>query len=657
MPTITKTLSEPSTGTPISPMKDTTSSVMPQIGKTALQIANVFQKKQQREAAREREIIAQQEAQARRESSQESAREREQIARERLLASRESAWERQELEQQKQEASREFAQHGEKLRSQAEVLGEAFVNQTIPEFDKELGRLVAGQKQGNVKTWQLKLMAEKLLKTYSIDRTPEQRQKLRQIMGQALGFDPTGAAISLEKERQIQEAKLEADRRDRMISKGFDPDDPNDIEDYEDYQNLLQETNMSTLRVTRETNKQKLKQINAPEIAQKHASVLHTEAIYNINGLVMKYTGKKNIGEVTPDDLKSIDPQKMAQFVYDLDRIPTMQYAQMRDTFGGKGVENDDLRAMIEPLTQTVNSVKGLFNKTTTSEQVAAHVSTQKALTEKQIYDVEKAAIAITMAKNGLEVPVGLRSEIYDIVLKAGQGKSIQPFPGVAGEDSDTGKQQRQLLRQTYLNISKHLNLIEGKPMEAPATTRRGIRDIKTTDVEIFKSTLKGMTNGTISSWQDMNTHQRDSIISLLQDKDFATAVTKFTDDAAIISTLAESFIDNTVLALSNRIIEEERKSGRGGGQMRQMSTIGSLRQISKFKVTSNGISLVPTTDNPYGRSIVSKFNENYVKRINSGLRALANMENRSMKDVINDISDQFIGIPGLSDLFKKEAE
>ena len=583
---ISKTLSDPSTGhlSPIAPVRDTTASAIQQVGQLGTDLIDLHQQKQQ------------------------------------------------------QKAAQDFAIRGEELRQQAELLGEGFVNQVIPKFDKELNRFVAGEKQGRFSYDSLRLHAESLLKRYSKDATQEQRQKLRQVMDQALGIDPTGAGVSIEKAIQIEDTKREAKRKDDYIRRGGIPDlygTPEGEAWYRSRTRLDQEAADANAELQLAKDRKEFKGLDAPRNLQIRANTMYHKFKDQVNAMVMGNFNKP-INELTDADLQSIDPTRANQFKTELETLRTELSQMLRNDYTKfDSVTDGNINEALNPINGYIDLVLGRLDKKTTVEQLRAWNDTSDEMVRRNIINDPRIYKYYILTKFAGNVPISanVNSDTLSGTLDLASGRKAEVF----SDDKDQRKAQLASYKMIFDSLDKYDKASDdGK--------------------EVFEDFVKAVSKESINDYGDMSQGQRDALIELMQEPNFATTVTRFTGEAEELSNIIRRYVDDVNMAMGARLVEEESKR-RGGGQMRRMPAIGNLRAISKFSITSNGINITPTSQIKGARDVVTSFKSNYLTRFNKGIRALANMEGRSVQDVIRDLTHKDVGIPGLRKLFKEEAE
>jgi uncharacterized membrane protein len=586
---ISKTLSDPGTGhlSPITPVRDTTASAVEQVGRLGVGLAELHQQKQ-----------------------------------------------RQQVELEKEQAAQDFAARGEELRQQAELFGEGFVNQTMPKFDRELNKYIAGEQQGRFSYDSLRLHAESLLKRYSKDATQEQRQKLRQVMDQALGFDPTGSGVSIEKAIQLENAKFEAERRSDYIRRGGIPDLYGTDEGeawYFSRTRMDQEAADISTRLQRAKDRKEFDSLEAPRGLQVTSNMMYHTTRDLISAMVMSKF-KKSINELTDADIQSIDSTLIEQFKVDMNAKRGELSQVIRNQFGEfTNISDSNMTEALRPVNDYIDLVLGRLDKSTSLAQLKAQNDYADQLVRLNIMNDEKARRYHLLTKFFPGIPLSPTTNSDTIVSlhSLASGKKTEIF----SKDKD----------QRGFQVKHYQAIIDGVKNYDKASNEQK---------ELFEVFVKAVAKESINDYRDMSQGQRDALMELMQNPNFATTMTRFTGEAENMSTIIRSYVDNTVFAMGARLVEQERAGDTSG-----MIPTGKIGSLVDFKMTPQGFAMVRKTTNIFETQAVDTFKLNYLDRVNKGLRALANMEGRSVQDVIKDLTDENVGIPGLRKLFKEEAE
>lgn len=534
-------------------------------------------------------------------------------------------------QQQKAEAQQlqltkenQFATEGARLRGELEGLSESFITQTQPDFEKGIRRASKMSKSS------MRIRAEALLKEYSAapGRTPEEIQKLRQIAGQVLGFDPTGTMVALEAERQDEARKAEERRYQDYLSQGLNPALWGTSQGEKNYAAMNQQREQLAFlnnRLDIEEKKKKYDSIDAPEKLQKYTAAEHAQIMAGINASVQNTFGKP-ITQVTDQDISGMDAQELRNFETSLEEMRIELRTKLNEKFTPYDNINDsNIEAAMQPIDDYIDLVKNRASLQTSLKDLTNRNNFQMQLIESKLWGTPKAVDYMILSKQfpNMTLPVGLTDVLLDDVFPIIKGKiSYQPF-------GDTEKERAS--RQTFYNqIFKGMNQSDMNEDQKEAAT----------------NLLKGFANSSIATYEDMSQAEKDAMVNLFQNPNVADVASKVgaTDDIAKMQQVTDEYLSSTISGLAYRLSSDFKKPAQFGIRKK-------ITDFVNIKRTDKGIQVTPK-DRSQDATIQAKLLNKYVSRLNKAMGARANLAGESVDNVMDALTDQFTGIPGFNEIF-----
>lgn len=518
----------------------------------------------------------------------------------------------------------EFAAEGEALRGELQELSESFVTQTLPDFEKGIRRA------SKMSKGQMRIRAEALLKEYSASpgRTPEEIQKLRQIAGQVLGFDPTGTMISLEAERQDDIRKAEEARKKEYVDLGLDMAQYGTPQGEKNYAVMRQERQKLAdiemqLNIAEKTRK--YESIDAPNMLQEYTASQHSMVMSGVNAAVQNTFGKP-ITQVTDVDISGMDAQELRNFETSLETMRQQLRTNLNQKFAPyDNVTDANIEAAMEPIDDYIDMVKGRASLETSLKELTNRNKFQNQLIESKLWGTKKARPYMILSKQfpNMPTPVGMTDVLIDDVFPMLNGKiTAEPF-------GDTNKERAA--RQSFYNqLFKSVNESE----------------MNEDQKEVASKLITGFAKSSYATYDDMSQEEKDAMINLYQNPDVADVAAKVeaTEDVSKMVQVTDEYITSTVSGLTHRLVSDFKKPAQFGIRKK-------VTDFVNIKRTDKGIQITPK-DRSQDSRMQAKLLNKYVTRLNKAMNARANLADESVDDVMTSLTDQFIGVPGFADIF-----
>lgn len=537
--------------------------------------------------------------------------------------------ERQKAQKAQVAKENQFAAEGEQLRSEFEELSESFITQTLPDFETGIRRA------SKMSKGQMRIRAEALLKEYSAapGRTPEEIQKLRQIAGQVLGFDPTGTMVALEAERQDDIRKAEELHKKDYIDLGLDMAQYGTPQGEKNYAVMRQQRQHKAdlqmqLDIAQATKK--YKSIDAPNMLQEYTATSHTQVMSGVNAAVQNTFGKP-ITEVTDADISGMDSQELRNFELSLEEMRRNLRSDLNERFAPyDNISDSNIEAAMEPIDDYIDMIKGRASLETSLKDLTNQNKFQNQLIESKLWGTPKARPYMILSKQFPNMPmdVGVTDVLLDDVFPILEGKiSHQPF-------GDTQK-ERTIRNNFTKNLFKAMNE----------------SDMTDNQKEVATKVVTGFARSAYATYDDMSQEEKDAMIELYQNPDVADVANKVeaTEDINKMNQVTDEYLSSTINGLAYRLTSDFKKPAQFGVRKK-------ITDFVNIKRTANGIQVTPK-DRSQDARVQAQLLNKYVTRFNKAMKARANLAGKSVDHEMNALTDQFVGIPGFNEIFGEAEE
>lgn len=518
----------------------------------------------------------------------------------------------------------QFAVSGEELRGELQELSESFITQTLPDFETGIRRA------SKMSKGQMRIRAESLLKEYSAapGRTPEEIQKLRQIAGQVLGFDPTGTMVALEAERQDDIRKAEEARKADYMSLGLNPAQWGTPQGEKNYAVRSQQRQTRTgiemqLDIAEKTRKYEA--IDAPNMLQKYTAAQHTQVMGGINAAVQNAFGKP-ITEVTDADISGMDTQELRNFETSLETMRQQLRADLNQKFAPyDNVTDANIEAAMEPIDDYIDMIKGRASLETSLKDLTNRNNFQEQLIESDLWGSEKAKPYLVMSKFFPNMPmnVGTSTVLLEGLQPILKGKiSSDPF----GENKEERAKRQSFYNQMFKGMNES--------------------DMTEDQKEVAAKVITGFAKSSYATYEDMSQEERDAMINLYQNPDVADVASKVgaTEDIAKMQQVTDEYLSSTINGLAYRLTSDFKKPAQFGIRKK-------ITDFVNIKRSDAGIQITPK-DRSQDARVQAQLLNKYVTRLNKAMKARANLAGESVDQAMNALTDQFVGIPGFNEIF-----
>ena len=543
-------------------------------------------------------------------------------------------------------ASNAFAGERAALSQELGALSDRFVSGELTEFNRQMGKF------GKMTDSQMRIRSEALLKKFTsrTNRTPEEVQALRQSAGQVLGFDPTGTAVKLEATRQDEVRKAEEARKKHFVSIGGDINSfgtPTSDRWYRAKTRTLQDKQDVVDALSFAEAKNDLASVNAPKALQVHTSGTYSQVISAVDVSVMNTFGKP-LDQVTDSDIQAMDDEQRKLFVASLDEMAIDLENDARTAFSAyTSITDTNINESLRPVLDYIDLIKGRTDLSVTLDTLKNRNDLNKSLIENDLWNNKDTRAFHAFAKiyPQFPAPIGGAAQVFNILPTMFEGKITNDISGAAGS-SEEAKGSRA---QTTKWMKSFTQSVSAMP------------ELTNEQKDATANFIKGFSRSSVATYDDMDQSQKDSLLEILQDPSMADTISKIPESAGEANALAEvaseythAILNAAAFDLTTKVTPSNIMTGiTSGGFLPPKGTL----ELVRFGVGDNGVTVQPIGRSEAARKAAATMNEKYIKRLNKGITAQANLEGTTRTQVIELLRDRFIGIPGFASIFAEDSQ
>ena len=504
---------------------------------------------------------------------------------------------------------------------EAEVLGQAS-QEAVEGVGKQIDKLAA-MKSAGMSEEQYRIRAETIL-TKNIARAPALAREFRQRAGQALGFDPTGAAtdalFSEQKRAQAAQVANDAAILRQGISLGADSRDfaSNRPQFNKDMSRALDNQRIKNDVLAQKGVDMRTLRTSVPAEMDQMRGFLNA-AIDQIP----QFQGKR-IDSITAADIASMDESQRKQISQQL--INTKLEAQAR-YIAEYDASPADITAVMAPVFTLLDNVTAMLDPANDLVSLQNSVARNNALVERKLQGTKLGAAYLTLTAAGAAVSPDLTAKVEGLLLDLLNGRPIRNTSEDADPDPVAGE-------AGISNLSDYVT-----------QWAAGV-DTSNLDPESQETYNTFVTNfSKLANDDTLSVREHDLVLKALGDPKVSELIRTMpnSDAAADAMDGARTYAIKSSNAASSSLIAKG-VTGKHGvfsldlQRMGMESKVGALPVANVISIeTVNGQVRVTSRDK-LGAKLASELQKKYADRINTAIRAMSGVTGKSPEESAADL-------------------